>query len=251
MHDNARRAQGRGDSAGEPLHRGVRDGPMNSVGVFAPLRERNFRRYAAARVVNMSGITMAGVALAFAVLDEDDSSFALGQVLAASQHPAGGVPARRGCDRGSLRPGPGDAGLQHRGRTGAGNPRAPGDHRQRRALALPGAGRGERDAVGSDVPCDGRGAAAAGAARSAAAGQRADVHGPRIARRPRSDRRRRTRRHRGPGLGARRRRVGLAGLGGDPDRRPRAGAGRRGAHRLRRRAAGGLVAVPRAPPGCG
>ena len=46
---------------------------MSRIGVFAPLRERNFRRYAAARIVNMSGTTMAGVALAFAVLDEDDS----------------------------------------------------------------------------------------------------------------------------------------------------------------------------------
>ena len=74
---------------------------MTRVGVFAPLRERNFRRYAAARIVNMSGTTMAGVALAFAVLDERDSSFALGQVLAAHSVPlvvfllVGGVVADR------------------------------------------------------------------------------------------------------------------------------------------------------------
>ena len=74
---------------------------MNRIGVFAPLRERNFRRYAAARIVNMSGTTMAGVALAFAVLDEDDSSVALGQVLAAHSIPmvvlllVGGVVADR------------------------------------------------------------------------------------------------------------------------------------------------------------
>jgi MFS family permease len=74
---------------------------MSRVSVLAPLRERNFRRYAAARVVNLSGITMAGVALAFAVLDENDSSLALSQVLAASSIPmvvfllVGGVIADR------------------------------------------------------------------------------------------------------------------------------------------------------------
>lgn len=60
---------------------------MTQASVLAPLRERNFRRYAAARVVNMSGTTMASVALAFAVLDESDSSLALGQVLAAHSVP--------------------------------------------------------------------------------------------------------------------------------------------------------------------
>ncbi|HWM03488.1 MAG TPA: MFS transporter [Actinophytocola sp.] len=74
---------------------------MNQAGLFAPLRERNFRRYAAARVVNMSGTSMASVALAFAVLDESDSSIALGQVLAAHSIPlvvfllVGGVIADR------------------------------------------------------------------------------------------------------------------------------------------------------------
>ena len=74
---------------------------MSRIGVFAPLRERNFRRYAAARIVNMTGTTMASVALAFAVLDESDSSLALGQVLAAHSIPlvvfllVGGVVADR------------------------------------------------------------------------------------------------------------------------------------------------------------
>lgn len=70
---------------------------MSQASVLAPLREKNFRRYAAARIVNLSGTTMASVALAFAVLDESDSSLALGQVLAAHSVPlvvfllAGGV----------------------------------------------------------------------------------------------------------------------------------------------------------------
>ncbi len=70
-------------------------------GVLGPLREVNFRRYAAARVVNLAGTTMASVALAFAVLDETDSSLALGQVLAAHSIPlvvfllVGGVVADR------------------------------------------------------------------------------------------------------------------------------------------------------------
>jgi hypothetical protein len=74
---------------------------VTRVGVLAPLREVNFRRYAAARVVNMAGTTMASVALAFAVLDESDSSIALGQVLAAHSIPLvvflllGGVVADR------------------------------------------------------------------------------------------------------------------------------------------------------------
>ena len=74
---------------------------MNREGLFAPLREANFRRYAAARVVNMAGTTMASVALAFAVLDESGSALALGQVLAAHSIPlvvfllVGGVIADR------------------------------------------------------------------------------------------------------------------------------------------------------------
>jgi MFS family permease len=53
----------------------------------APLRERNFRWYFASRLVNTLGNMMAGVALAFAVLDITDSPTALGQVLAAHTIP--------------------------------------------------------------------------------------------------------------------------------------------------------------------
>jgi MFS family permease len=49
----------------------------------APLRERNFRWYFSSRFVNTLGNMMAGVALAFAVLEIDDSATALGQVLGA------------------------------------------------------------------------------------------------------------------------------------------------------------------------
>jgi len=52
-----------------------------------PLRERNFRWYFASRFVNTLGNMMAGVALAFAVLDITDSATALGQVLAAHTIP--------------------------------------------------------------------------------------------------------------------------------------------------------------------
>jgi MFS family permease len=54
---------------------------------FAPLRERNFAWYYASRFTNTLGNMMAGVALAFAVLDITDSASALGQVLAASTIP--------------------------------------------------------------------------------------------------------------------------------------------------------------------
>lgn len=54
---------------------------------FAPLRERNFAWFYAARVVNTAGSMMAGVALAFAILDISDSASALGQVLAARTIP--------------------------------------------------------------------------------------------------------------------------------------------------------------------
>jgi MFS family permease len=53
----------------------------------APLRERNFRWYFASRFVNTLGNMMAGVALAFAVLDITDSATALGWVLAAHTIP--------------------------------------------------------------------------------------------------------------------------------------------------------------------
>ena len=52
-----------------------------------PLRERNFRWYFLSRFVNTLGNMMAGVALAFAVLDITDSATALGQVLAAHTIP--------------------------------------------------------------------------------------------------------------------------------------------------------------------
>ena len=53
----------------------------------APLREKNFRWYFASRFVNTLGNMMAGVALAFAVLDITDSATALGWVLAAHTIP--------------------------------------------------------------------------------------------------------------------------------------------------------------------
>jgi MFS family permease len=56
-------------------------------GSLSPLRERNFRWYFFSRLVNTLGNMMAGVALAFAVLDITDSATALGQVLAAHTIP--------------------------------------------------------------------------------------------------------------------------------------------------------------------
>jgi MFS family permease len=56
-------------------------------GSLSPLRERNFRWYFLSRLVNTLGNMMAGVALAFAVLDITDSATALGQVLAAHTIP--------------------------------------------------------------------------------------------------------------------------------------------------------------------
>jgi MFS family permease len=54
---------------------------------LSPLRERNFRWYFFSRFVNTLGNMMAGVALAFAVLDITDSATALGAVLAAHTVP--------------------------------------------------------------------------------------------------------------------------------------------------------------------
>jgi MFS family permease len=54
---------------------------------LAPLREPNFRWYFASRFVNTAGSMMAGVALAFAILDISDSASALGEVLAARTIP--------------------------------------------------------------------------------------------------------------------------------------------------------------------
>jgi MFS family permease len=60
---------------------------MNWSEAFAPLRERNFAWYYASRFTNTLGNMMAGIALAFAVLDLTDSASALGQVLAAETIP--------------------------------------------------------------------------------------------------------------------------------------------------------------------
>jgi MFS family permease len=54
---------------------------------FAPLRNRRFAWYFGSRFVNTLGMTMANIALAFAVLDIEDSPAALGQVLAAHTIP--------------------------------------------------------------------------------------------------------------------------------------------------------------------
>jgi hypothetical protein len=68
---------------------------------IAPLRHANFRWYWIAATVNLTGSTMAGVALAFAVLSITDSAGALGLVLAAQTVPTvlfllfGGVVADR------------------------------------------------------------------------------------------------------------------------------------------------------------
>jgi MFS family permease len=70
-------------------------------GPLSPLRHPNFRWYFIAGTVNMAGNTMAGVALAFAVLSISDSATDLGIVLAASTIPTvlfllvGGVVADR------------------------------------------------------------------------------------------------------------------------------------------------------------
>jgi len=68
---------------------------------LATLREPNFRFYFLSRLVNGAGSTMAGIALAFAVLEVSNSPTALGIVLAAESIPlvlfllAGGVIADR------------------------------------------------------------------------------------------------------------------------------------------------------------
>lgn len=72
-----------------------------ATSVLAPLRETNFRYYFFSRLVDRAGTTMAGVALAFAVLEVSDSASALGTVLAAYSIPmvvfllVGGVLADR------------------------------------------------------------------------------------------------------------------------------------------------------------
>ena len=68
---------------------------------LAPLRNRSFAWFFASRSVDVLGTMMAGVALAFAVLEMSDSTTALGQVLAARSIPlvlfllVGGVIADR------------------------------------------------------------------------------------------------------------------------------------------------------------
>ena len=68
---------------------------------LAPLADQRFRWFFASRAVNIWGTTMAPVALAFAVLEIEDSAAALGQVLAARSVPmvvfllVGGVIADR------------------------------------------------------------------------------------------------------------------------------------------------------------
>ncbi len=70
-------------------------------GSLAPLQHANFRWYFIASTVNTAGSTMAGVALAFAVLSITDSASSLGLVLAAETVPTvlfllfGGVIADR------------------------------------------------------------------------------------------------------------------------------------------------------------
>jgi MFS family permease len=54
---------------------------------LAPLRERNFAWFFASQFVNISGSMMAGVGLAFAILEISDSASAIGQVLAARTIP--------------------------------------------------------------------------------------------------------------------------------------------------------------------
>lgn len=74
---------------------------MTWADAVAPLRQRNFAWFFASRVVNLLGITMAGVALAFGVLDLTGSAADLGLVLAAHTVPVilfllvGGVVADR------------------------------------------------------------------------------------------------------------------------------------------------------------
>jgi MFS family permease len=54
---------------------------------LAPLRERSFAWFFASQFVNIAGSMMAGIALAFAILEISDSASAIGQVLAARTIP--------------------------------------------------------------------------------------------------------------------------------------------------------------------
>lgn len=68
---------------------------------LTPLGDRRFRYFFASRAINLWGTTMAPIALAFAVLEVEDTASALGQVLAARSIPmvlfllVGGVLADR------------------------------------------------------------------------------------------------------------------------------------------------------------
>ncbi|MGH3360907.1 MAG: MFS transporter [Nocardioides sp.] len=74
---------------------------MSRSEILAPLRQRNFRWFFVGETLNNAGTFMAGIALAFAVLEVDDSPSALGYVLAAHSIPLvvflllGGVVADR------------------------------------------------------------------------------------------------------------------------------------------------------------
>ena len=239
------------------LHRlGLPDGRGRRVtgrgDALATLREPNFRYYFLSRLVNGAGSTMAAVALAFAVLEVSHSPTALGVVLAAREHPAGAVPAGRRRDRRPVRPHAGAPGLQRRRRTHPAGGRRPGHQRRGRAVAARGPQRAERHRDGDQLPGPGQRDAAARAARSAPARQRAHVDAARDAQRHRSHDRRRPGRHRRPGLGGRGRRAHVppgrraAAAGQDPAATAARGAGDHG-----RGAARGVATTSGARPGSG
>ena len=106
-----------------------------------------------------------------------------------AEHPAGRLPARRRRDRRPLRPGLAAADHQHRSRAQPGRDRRPGPDRHRRALAPDLPGRRQRDPRRGQLPRDGERRPHPGAARAAAAGQRAAVDAARHARGRRTVRR--------------------------------------------------------------
>ena len=168
----------------------------------APLRERNFRWFFASRFVNTFGGVMANIALAFAVLEITDSATALGQVLAAHTIPVvifllgGGVIADRfpravvlqvsNVVSGALQ---GVIALLVITRTA-----------EIWMLVVLTAFQGVSSA--DRLPGDGEHHAAAGPARAAPAGQRAELPAAGQPERPRPDRRRPPRRHGRRRLGA-------------------------------------------------
>ncbi|MCW2774072.1 MAG: major facilitator superfamily 1 [Nocardioides sp.] len=64
----------------------IRHEMSTSGPALAPLRERRFRWFFLSRLVNLTGTTMAPVALAFAVLAVSNSASALGIVMGAYPH---------------------------------------------------------------------------------------------------------------------------------------------------------------------